>query len=55
MKKILTFLLLMVLSLSLCAPAFAETQFATTKDFLALLDYLEMSYRNLGIDKDGDE
>lgn len=55
MKKILTVLLLMVLSLSLCAPAFAETQFATTKDFLALLDYLEMSYSNLGIDQDGDE
>lgn len=55
MKKILTVLLLMVLSLSICAPALAETTYENTGAFLALLDELDIAYTNRGIDQDGDE
>ena len=55
MKKILAILLLMAMLLSVCLPALAETEFATTRAFLSMLDEADLPYTNLGVDDDGDE
>lgn len=55
MKNILAVLLLTALLLSSCLPALAEAEYATTREFLAILDEAGMKYTNLGVDEDGDE
>lgn len=55
MKKFLAVLLMMALCMSACSAAFAEAQFASTADFLRLLDEADLKYTNKGLDQDGDE
>ena len=56
MKKFLALLLLTVLCVSACSAVFAETaQYASTADFVRMLEEADLKYTNRGIDQDGDE
>lgn len=55
-KKLLAFILVTALFLSISIPAFAASaQYTTTKEFLKVLSREKLHYRYMGIDEDEDE
>lgn len=55
MKKSLAVLLLVVISVCACVPAFADPQFSTTRDFLAVLEKENLSCHFNGLISTGEE